>query len=67
MSACRSRSDAATPKVGVCAPLLALVTWSLPAARTTAQELDTRYYTNIPVGLNLLQFGYARSTRLGSF
>jgi len=46
----------------LCGLLLSFAIWSLPGARVTAQELETRYYTNIPVGLNLLQFGYARST-----
>jgi hypothetical protein len=42
--------------------VLTLGAWALLGAPATAQELDTRYYTNIPVGMNLLQFGYARST-----
>lgn len=46
----------------LCWLLLTLGAVSLPATPITAQELETRYYTNIPVGLNLLQFGYARST-----
>ncbi len=46
----------------LCWLLLALGAGSLPGVQATAQELETRYYTNIPVGLNLLQFGYARST-----
>jgi len=42
--------------------VLTLGAWSLLGGAAAAQELETRYYTNIPVGLNLLQLGLARST-----
>ena len=34
----------------------------LLGASVAAQELETRFYTNLPIGMNLLQLGYARST-----
>lgn len=57
------RRDSAPPfrrwgRLGTLAGLAALL-WG---AQAQAQELETRFYTNVPVGLNLLQFGYARST-----
>jgi hypothetical protein len=40
---------------------LVVLATSLPVATVSAQELEPRFYTNLPVGLNFLAVGYARS------
>jgi len=42
-------------------PVLVVV-WGLLGARAAAQELETRFYTNAPVGMNVLQLGFVRSS-----
>jgi hypothetical protein len=44
---------------GILLPALVLAAWSLPA---TAQDIEPRAYSNIPLGVNFVGVGYAHST-----